>query len=174
MAVVTRRKPARRTPTQAAADRNAVDLARKLGLMLRDGRTRLRLKQSEAADRAGISRGRWADLEAGRSSGATLRTISRSAAAALWSVTDWIDDVGAIVRDFVRRVDAVERYAIARMLPDEQLPRTGGCWVVRATQRNRRLTASIATSSAPASPAPAARGSPRSPPRPRQYPQSRR
>jgi hypothetical protein len=56
---------------------------------------------------------------------------------ALWSVTDWIDDVGAIVRDFVRRVDAVERYAIAHA--DEHMPRAGGCWVVRATQRNRRL-----------------------------------
>ena len=67
------------------------------------------------------------------------RRPSQPAEYALWSVTDWIDDVGAVVRDFGRRVDAVERYAIARMLPDEPLPRTGGCWVVRATQRNRRL-----------------------------------
>ncbi len=57
----------------------------------------------------------------------------------MWSVTDWIDDAGAIVRDFTRRVAAVDRYGIARMQGAEPVPRTGGCWLVRATLRNRRL-----------------------------------
>jgi transcriptional regulator with XRE-family HTH domain len=56
----------------------------------------------------------------------------------LFEIFDWFDDVGGSVRDWRRRLDALERYAIGRMADDE-LPRTGGCWIVRATQRNRRL-----------------------------------
>ena len=57
-----------------------------------------------------------------------------------WDVWDWFDDVGGPVRDFQRRMEAVGRYAVARMrLPDSPLPRTGGCFVVRATARNRAL-----------------------------------
>lgn len=165
------------------------------------------------ATRAGISRGRWADLEAGRDGSATVATLNRAAFAvggsldawvkqtsaadqpkdsvhlrnqelvirmskpggweplpeefldreartsraadvllrrrgqdgvreyALWSVTDWVDDVGAIVRDFTRRLAAVDRYAIARMTGDDPLPRTAGCWLLRATRRNRQLIA---------------------------------
>lgn len=65
----------------------------------------------------------------------------------LQEVWDWFADVGAAFRDWDRRLDAVERLAISRMAPPvadaggnaELLPRVGGCWVVRATRRNRRL-----------------------------------
>lgn len=58
---------------------------------------------------------------------------------AIVDVRDWLDDVGAIVRDFARRTDAVDRYAVARMRNDAHLPRTGGCIVIRATRRNRAI-----------------------------------
>jgi hypothetical protein len=58
----------------------------------------------------------------------------------LFEIFDWFDDVGAHTRDWQRRLDALERYAIARMR-DDTLPRTSGCWIVRATLRNRRLIA---------------------------------
>jgi hypothetical protein len=57
----------------------------------------------------------------------------------LWDVRDWVDDVGAAVRDFARRLDALDRYAVARMAADDAVPRTGGCFVLRATARNRGL-----------------------------------
>ena len=55
-------------------------------------------------------------------------------------MADWFDDVGWSQRDFGRRLLATERYAIARMSGDE-LPVASGCWVVRATRRNRLLVA---------------------------------
>jgi transcriptional regulator with XRE-family HTH domain len=60
---------------------------------------------------------------------------------ALIDVWDWFDDVGAALRAWPRRLNAVERIAIARMIGDAPLPRVSGCWVVRATNRNRRLIA---------------------------------
>ena len=218
MAHMTRRDPSRssRTPRQAAADRHAADLARRVGKALRDARRAGHRLQSEAADIAGISRGRLADLEARADGGATLRVLSRAAMAvggelhvyvsnttsadrprdavhlrhqeliartangggwkavpeqaidqdartsraadvllqrpsrspALgtdWSIIEVWDlfvDVGASFRDWDRRLAAVERLAIARMPPgDGPVPRTGGCWVVRATKRNRELLA---------------------------------
>ena len=63
----------------------------------------------------------------------------------LQEVWDWFADVGAAFRDWDRRMDAVDRLAIARTpqspdgARDGALPRVGGCWVVRATRRNRRL-----------------------------------
>ena len=60
---------------------------------------------------------------------------------ALMEVIDWFDDVGAPMRDWSRRLEAVERYSIARMIGDDELPRVSGCWVVRATNRNRTLIA---------------------------------
>ena len=210
-----RNSKARRTPTQAASDRASAQLAIKMGRMLRDGRSRLRQTQQQCADAAGISRGRWADLEGGRDALATLATWSRAAFAvsgsleayvrqtsaadqpkdavhlrnqeliirlgkpggwaalpeefidrgartsraadvllhrhsktdgvneySLWDVRDWIDDVGGAVRDFGRRLEALDRYAIARMpVGATTLPRTSGVFVVRATNRNRRLVA---------------------------------
>jgi transcriptional regulator with XRE-family HTH domain len=189
-------------------------LQRKLGKMLRDGRSRMRQTQIVAAVAAGISQGEWSDLERGHKS-ATLATLNRAAFAvggsldgwvkqtsaatppkdavhlrnqeliirlskpggwaslpeeflereartsraadvllwrhsarnsaqreyALWSVTDWIEDVGAVVRDFTRRLAGVDRYAVARMQGAEPIPSIGGCWLIRATQRNRRLVA---------------------------------
>lgn len=58
---------------------------------------------------------------------------------ALVEIWDWFDDVGAPIRAWTSRLAAVDRYAVARMRGDESLPRTGGCWVVRATHRNRAL-----------------------------------
>ncbi|HUR15686.1 MAG TPA: helix-turn-helix transcriptional regulator, partial [Candidatus Limnocylindrales bacterium] len=55
----------------------------------------------------------------------------------LMEVFDWFPDVGDPMRAWSSRLDAVERLAIARMGDD--LPQVGGCWIVRATQRNRQL-----------------------------------
>ncbi|MEO8625925.1 MAG: hypothetical protein ABI452_04420 [Candidatus Limnocylindrales bacterium] len=212
---MARHKLPRRTPLQASADRAAEATAGKLASMLKDGRVRYKYKQSDAADRAGMSRGRWADLETGRGGDAPIATWSRAAFAvggtldawikqtsattppkdavhlrnqelvlrlsisgawtalaeefldreartsraadvlltrrspnntaqreyALWDVTDWIEDAGAVVRDFTRRLDGTDRYAVARMQPNEPVPHTAGCWLVRATRRNRELVA---------------------------------
>jgi transcriptional regulator with XRE-family HTH domain len=54
-------------------------------------------------------------------------------------IWDWIADVGGSVRDFSRRLDALDRYGVARMRGDETVPRTGGIWLLRATRRNREL-----------------------------------
>ncbi|HEY4659138.1 MAG TPA: helix-turn-helix domain-containing protein [Gemmatimonadaceae bacterium] len=71
----------------------------------------------------------------------TRRPTDRPREYALWEVSDWIEDAGAVVRDFTRRLAAVDRYAVARMQDAEPVPSTGGCWLVRATQRNRTLIA---------------------------------
>ncbi len=213
MADMPRHKLPKRTPLQASADRAAQATADKLATMLKDGRVRFKYRQVDAADRAGMSRGRWADLEAGRGGDAPIATWSRAAFAvggsldawikqtsattppkdavhlrhqelvirmsqgggwtalpeefldreartsraadvlltrrspnnkaqreyALWNVTDWIEDAGAVVRDFTRRLDATDRYATARMQGDEPVPISAGCWLVRATRRNREL-----------------------------------
>ena len=73
-----------------------------------------------------------------RTSRAADVVLQRGLEYALVEVWDWFDDVGAALRDLDRRLDALERFAIARMVDDTR-PRTAGCWVVRATQRNRRL-----------------------------------
>lgn len=57
----------------------------------------------------------------------------------LVEIWDWLADVGAAVRESSRRLDAAERYAIARMIGDDPLPIVGGIWVLRATRRNRQL-----------------------------------
>lgn len=58
---------------------------------------------------------------------------------ALIEIIDWFADVGAPMRDWPRRLAAVERQAIARMVDDQDVPRVSGCWIVRATKRNRQL-----------------------------------
>jgi transcriptional regulator with XRE-family HTH domain len=59
---------------------------------------------------------------------------------ALVEIIDWFHDVGEPMRAWSSRQSAVERYAVARMT-DDVLPRSSGCWIVRATARNRRLIA---------------------------------
>ena len=60
-------------------------------------------------------------------------------------VIDWFEDVGASFRDWDRRLARVEQRALIRLTRDDPItgqPRTplvGGCWVVRATARNREL-----------------------------------
>jgi hypothetical protein len=58
---------------------------------------------------------------------------------ALIEIIDWFDDVGAPLREWPRRLEAMERRAIAAMVGDADPPRVSGCWVVRATARNRDL-----------------------------------
>jgi len=67
------------------------------------------------------------------------RLSGERACYALVEIWDWLDDVGAAIREWGRRLDATERYAIARMVNDDPLPRTSGIWVLRATRRNRQL-----------------------------------
>jgi hypothetical protein len=88
----------------------------------------------EAIDR-NIGRSRFADVLLDR------RRRPAQPEYALFEVIDWFEDVGDPMRAWQRRLDAVERYAIARMQPGDDLPAVSGCWVVRATQRNRRLVA---------------------------------
>jgi hypothetical protein len=81
------------------------------------------------------------DRDAGRSRHADVlleRSHTAAQEFALCEVADWLADAGEGVRDFQRRLAAVDRYAVARMA-DDQLPRASGLWLVRATQRNRRL-----------------------------------
>jgi transcriptional regulator with XRE-family HTH domain len=78
------------------------------------------------------------DREA-RSSRAADVLLQRGTEYALIEVWDWFDDVGGALRDWDRRLSALERYAIARMAVDGPVPFHGGCWVLRATQRNRQL-----------------------------------
>ena len=80
-----------------------------------------------------VGRSRWGDVLLHR------RRPGDADEYALLEVIDWFDDVGAPTRAWQRRLDAVERYAIARMVDDQTLPRVSGCWVVRATRRNRQL-----------------------------------
>ena len=56
-------------------------------------------------------------------------------------IWDWLADVGGSVRDFARRVDALDRHGVARMRGDEPVPRASGFWLLRATRRNRELVA---------------------------------
>ncbi len=64
-------------------------------------------------------------------------------------VMDWFDDVGARFRDWDRRLERVRQLAIATRTIDGDdgpvQPRVSGCWVVRATNRNRRLLRDHAT-----------------------------
>ena len=82
------------------------------------------------------------DRDPGRSRHADVLMERRPAALndeyALCEITDWLPDVGDAVRDFQRRLAALDAYAVARMR-DDAVPRTSGFWLVRATLRNRRL-----------------------------------
>jgi transcriptional regulator with XRE-family HTH domain len=58
---------------------------------------------------------------------------------ALMEIIDWFDDVGGPMRGWQSRLEALERRQIARMTGGDPLPSISGCWVVRATHRNREL-----------------------------------
>lgn len=58
---------------------------------------------------------------------------------AVFEVWDWLDDVGAAFRSWDRRLARVDQLAAARMPADGELPVVSGCWVLRATHRNRTL-----------------------------------
>jgi hypothetical protein len=63
---------------------------------------------------------------------------------AILEVVDWLDDAGAAFRDWTRRLARVDQLVTARRSRDDgeghtTLPRVAGCWVLRATQRNRGL-----------------------------------
>jgi transcriptional regulator with XRE-family HTH domain len=64
-------------------------------------------------------------------------------------VMDWFDDVGARFRDWDRRLERVRQLAIAtRTIEGDHgsvQARVSGCWVVRATTRNRQLLRDHAT-----------------------------
>lgn len=68
-----------------------------------------------------------------------MRPRLRPTEVALIEIIDWFDDVGAPTREWHRRLEALERRQIARMLADDPVPRVSGCWIVRATHRNRTL-----------------------------------
>jgi transcriptional regulator with XRE-family HTH domain len=82
-----------------------------------------------------------------RTSRAADVLLNRGQEWAIHEIYDWFADVGAAFREWDRRLAAVERYAIAQMVPpsdrddegDPVLPRVSGCWVVRSTIRNRAL-----------------------------------
>ena len=83
-----------------------------------------------------------ADLTRSRH-GDVVLTRRRATAAAhevcLIEVVDWVANAGESVRDFQRRLAALDRYAVARMRPADAVPISGGCWLLRATRRNREL-----------------------------------
>ncbi|MFN8520546.1 MAG: hypothetical protein U0667_14410 [Chloroflexota bacterium] len=62
---------------------------------------------------------------------------------AVLEVVDWLDDVGAGLRDWTRRLARVDQLATARLTRETDgrtvVPHVSGCWVLRATERNRGL-----------------------------------
>jgi transcriptional regulator with XRE-family HTH domain len=71
----------RRTPTQAAADRRADELARYLGRGLRDARRSVGATQADVARAAAISRSLVSKIERGLAADASLMTWARTAQA---------------------------------------------------------------------------------------------
>ncbi len=78
--------------------------------------------------------------------------LTRRSEWAIVEIWDWFDDVGQAFRDWDRRLDALERLAIARTPPPSVAiartraasapadpPRSSGVWLVRSTRRNREL-----------------------------------
>jgi transcriptional regulator with XRE-family HTH domain len=66
---------------------------------------------------------------------------------AVMEVIDWFADVGAAMRDWDRRLARVEQRAIALRTREGgdgiTVPRVSGCWIVRATARNRALVGEL-------------------------------
>ncbi len=61
--------------------------------------------------------------------------LERRRESALIEIWDWFDDVGAAFRSWDRKLDQVDRLRAARGMEEG----VSGCWVVRATRRNRSL-----------------------------------
>jgi hypothetical protein len=104
------------------------------------------LRTSKSGGWSGIPEERFdADVRTSRFADVFLRRDRPPTEAnevALIEVIDWFDDVGAPMRSWQRRLDGVERYAIAHIVDEvKPLPSVSGCWVVRATKRNRALIA---------------------------------
>lgn len=119
-------------PQASAADqpRDAVHL-RNEELVLRTARPGgWRGAPEQALDRE-LTRSRHGDVVLSRQRAALMEWC-------LVEVVDWVADVGESVRDFGRRLAALDRYAVARMRGDA-VPHSGGIWLLRATRRNRDL-----------------------------------
>lgn len=73
--------------------------------------------------------------------------LTRAFELAVMEVFDWFEDVGAAARSWDRKLARVEASAIGSIPPppadgrEAPLPRVSGCWIVRATRRNRELVA---------------------------------
>ena len=89
----------------------------------------------EAALDRDVSRSRFADVLLARRRAGGPREV------ALIELIDWFDDVGTPTRAWQRRLEAVERQEIVRLVGSDSVPRVSGCWIVRATKRNRALIA---------------------------------
>jgi hypothetical protein len=87
----------------------------------------------EQALDADLARSRHGDVVLSRRRAAAAQEVC------LIEVVDWVADAGESVRDFQRRVAVLDRYAVARMRPGDAVPISGGCWLLRATRRNRGL-----------------------------------
>jgi transcriptional regulator with XRE-family HTH domain len=82
------------------------------------------------------------DLRRSRHGDVVLERPSRALSVHEWclvEVVDWTDDVGQSVRDFDRRLAALDRLAVARMRGEGVPPKASGLWLLRATMNNRRL-----------------------------------
>jgi transcriptional regulator with XRE-family HTH domain len=127
----------------SAADqpRDAVHL-RNQELVLRTARRGDWRGVAEQALDGELTRSRHGDVVLDRQRGAGDGVAAGAAApreVSLVEVVDWVADVGESVRDFDRRLAALDRWAVARMRGEGPLPTTSGCWLLRATSRNRRL-----------------------------------
>jgi transcriptional regulator with XRE-family HTH domain len=66
--------------------------------------------------------------------------LTRRIEVAVMEICDWFDDVGAASRAWDRRLAGAETWAIGRLPAGRsEVPRVSGCWIVRATARNRQL-----------------------------------
>ena len=118
--------------TAADQPRDAVHLRHEELLIRMSGPGGWRALPEEQIDREART-SRWGDV-------LLQRRLAGTDEYGLFEIFDWFDNVGDSTRDWLRRLDALERYAIARMR-DDNLPHTSGCWIVRATARNRQLIA---------------------------------
>jgi transcriptional regulator with XRE-family HTH domain len=76
---------------------------------------------------------------------ALTRAFGHLREVAVIEVVDWLPDVGASLRDWTRRLARTDQRATATLTLDDPhtgrpvVPIVGGCWVLRATHRNRHI-----------------------------------